>query len=203
MDTIFVRKGEYEKGDAAFPLIKEALALYDPEADATEIERTPLGRPYFRGLSGVDFSITHSGDIWMCLMSAGRCGIDFQYLRDTGSAKIGERYFTVGENEYMENGMAGPYIGRFCGPGERPERFFDIWTRREALGKYQGEGFFGKYPDSAPGGIPADEVRFGKETAYVHEITGAMLSASGIDTEYEFRAACVTGSLEPPVICRI
>lgn len=205
MDTIFVRKGEYKKGDEAFPLILKAAGMYLGEgADLPEILRGPEGRPYFCEPvpSGLDLSVTHSGDIWMCLISDGRCGVDFQYIRDIGDPGIAERYYTEGEKEYIENGMAGPYVGRLMGPGERPERFFDIWTRREALGKYEGHGFFGKYPDSAPGGIPADTVYFAgeEETAYVHSITRGMLSLPGIETDIDFRAAAVTRSEKPPVI---
>ena len=206
MDIIFVRKGEYKKGDEAFPLIKQAARIYldrEQDQDLPEIERTPKGRLYFSG-SDLDLSVTHSGDIWMCLISDGRCGIDFQYMRKAAQPDIAERYYAEGEKEYLENGMAGPYVGRSLGPGERPDRFFDIWTRREALGKYEGSGFFGKYPDSAPGGIPAESLVFsGGERVYVHEITHEMLSLSGIETESEFRAAAVTGSEIPPEIRKI
>ncbi len=202
MDILFVRQGEYEKGDRALPLIEEAESVFFG-ADFPEVIRDVEGRPCFDAGSGADLSITHSGDIWMCLISDGRCGLDFQYCVDRDPGNIAARYYTPGEREYMEEGnvpcSAVPFLK---GSGERTGRFFDIWTRREALGKYEGHGFFGSYPDSAPGGIPAASVLFPdrQSRVYFHQIPEGMLSGAGIRTKREFRAVCCTESEEPPVI---
>ena len=217
-----MRQGEYNKGNAAFPLIAEAVKEFlllngNTEHDAAEgpyaemtadmIRRTPEKRPYLCISGGPDISVTHSGDIWMCLVSAGRCGVDFQYLKEGNTLKIVNRYFTEGEREYIEGGGTGQFTGSFLRSEEgRAGRFFDIWVRRESLGKYEGHGLFGNYPDSAPGGILADEVYFvadhpgQSKRVFVHEITKSMLASAGIKTDTDYRAAVVTESEDAPVI---
>ena len=216
MDVLFVKQGEYEKGDAAFPLIAEVVnaffALSEKPGHITEesIRRTPEGRPYCSAAGDTDISVTHSGDIWMCLVSDGRCGVDFQYCRGHDSIKIVNRYYTEGEREYIEGGQTGQYTGSFIRTGEgRSGRFFDVWVRREALGKYEGHGFFGNYPDSAPSGVPAESMYFINDNTkdskriFVHEITRSMLVKEGVHAAGDFRAVCVSGSSDRPVIRRI
>ena len=111
MDILFVRQGEYKKGDAAFPLIAKAVSGFfvlsgektsaDPggpeeEADDVMISRTSEGRPFCVGQDMPDISVTHSGDIWMCLVSDSRCGVDFQYCREQGVPE-GQVIVTTGE----------------------------------------------------------------------------------------------------------
>lgn len=232
MDILFVRQGEYRKGDAAFPLIADAVRVFSVLNDdntlsgqsdkntagdkhtlnaegITEdaIRRTAEKRPYCSIPGAPDISVTHSGDIWMCLVSAERCGLDFQYLKDRDIIRIVNRYFTEGEREYIDD-HGKDKVGRQSSAGRkgRTSRFFDIWVRREALGKYEGHGLFGNYPDSAPGGRLAGEVYFitgnteESRRLYVHEITASMLASVGIRPEADFRSVAVTGSENAPVI---
>ena len=216
MDILFVRQGEYKKGDAAFPLIAKAVSGFfvlsgekasaepggpEEEADAVMISRTSEGRPFCVGQDMPDISVTHSGDIWMCLVSDSRCGVDFQYCREQDTMRIVNRFYTQGEREYIEGGQTGQFTGSFLRTEEgRNDRFFDVWVRREALGKYEGHGFFGNYPDSAPGGILAESIYIiGENTAksrqvFIHEITPAMLAAEGVHASGDFRAVCVSES---------
>lgn len=221
MDMIFVKQGEYEKGDAAFPVIRECVRRYwravsdevEDEDSSIEICRTEKGRPYLIFENGsscrpqCDISITHSGDIWMCMVSGSRCGIDFQYMRNANIPSITDRFFNEGEREYIEGGGTGQFTGSFLRTEEgRDGRFFDIWVRRESLGKYQGDGFFGKYPDSAPGGIPAQSLRFSNDDSgmvFIHEINASMLAKAGVHVIKDFRSACVSGSGDEPKIERI
>ncbi len=234
MDIVFVYQGEYEKGDAAFPRIAEAVKrflVYSEEhgmhgfdvsaVTGKSICRNPEGRPMLlvksiqsdptcSGLPRLDVSVTHSGDIWMCLVSDGRCGVDFQYMRSQNILNIVGRFYTEGEREYIEGGGTGQFTGSFIRTEEgRDGRFFDIWVRREALGKYEGHGFFGNYPDSAPGGILTESLFFfkrGNEASrqvYIHEITPSMLAAAGISPGADFKATAVTESDTVPLIMQI
>lgn len=124
--------GSKAKGEA---LIRRAALLYGAPKSETEeatILRTPKGKPYFEGLD-LHFNISHSGNIWICLMGPSCCGADVQHVRPCNFEKIAGRFFSAREKGYVEeNGIEG---------------FFDIWTRREAYGKYTGEGFFGRMPE--------------------------------------------------------
>ena len=208
MDILFVRHGEYLKGDEALPLIREAERMYFQRSGRTAadadcrrdgsalpaVERDEYGRLSFvsEEKCAPDLSVTHSGDVWMCLMSDSRCGVDFQYTRKQDTAELAARYYTEGEQKYIQNGGEG--------------RFFDIWVRREALGKYEGHGFFGDYPDTAPEGeLPgsADFAGISGECGrmvFIHEITESMLGEAGIDITGDFRAAAVTESEEAPLV---
>ena len=92
-----------------------------------EICRADKGKPYFKE-SPVDFSVSHTDDLWVCLMSDRQqpLGVDIQGMKTARQARVAERYFTGDEKEYLRaNG---------------PDAFFEIWTRKEAYAKYTGKG---------------------------------------------------------------
>lgn len=156
------------KHDPSFreQLIRRAAVVCgaEPEfAKTAPIRRTEKGKPYFEG-SDIHFNISHSNDIWACLMGRAGCGLDIQYIRPCDYKKIAGRFFSCGEQLYIEkNGIEG---------------LFDIWTRREAYGKYTGEGFFGTCPRLADAGgdlmdrIAAKEGREAVFTQLPHVASG-------------------------------
>ena len=116
--------------------------------------RTPKGKPYLED-ADVYFSISHSGDIWACLAGPSCCGLDIQIIRPCNYEKIAGRFFSAAEREYVAaRGRAAREAG-----GEDAvarglaEGFFTIWTRREAWGKYVGEGFFAPCPELTEAGL--------------------------------------------------
>lgn len=91
------------------------------------IYRTEKGKPYFKEIP-VEFSVSHTEDIWVCLISTGvhPVGVDIQKYKDIRHARVAERYFTDDETTYLQaNGS---------------DAFFKIWTRKEAFAKYTGRG---------------------------------------------------------------
>ncbi len=89
------------------------------------ILRTENGKPYFKEVP-IQFSVSHTGSLWVCLMDEDPVGVDIQQMRKCRSEKIAGRYYTPDEREYMEAmGESG---------------FFRIWTRKEAYVKFTGEG---------------------------------------------------------------
>lgn len=83
------------------------------------------GRPYFEN-SSVKISISHSRDLWVCVLSDYEAGIDIEYINGRDYLKIAERFFT------SEEAMFVATYGR--------EAFFKLWVRKEAYVKYIGEG---------------------------------------------------------------
>ena len=133
-------------------LLKRAALVYGVPKDVleeTKVLRAPSGKPYFDNLD-IHFSISHSGDLWACLMGPQRCGLDIQYIKPCNCHKIARRFFSSPEALYVEKeGLQG---------------FFELWTMREAAGKYTGEGFFnGNYPLDSEKGILLDSIDTGKE----------------------------------------
>ncbi len=139
MPTVFVKRGGYLHGVKGYPLIREAVLRfieankpqkyndYMRDVNSIIIEVYEKGKPYFKGLP-IEFSLSHSDELWACVMDAQLCGIDIQKIRQCEYVKLSGRFYTASEHEYVtENGI---------------NAFFDIWTMKEAFGKLSGEGFF-------------------------------------------------------------
>ncbi len=90
-----------------------------------EILRTPRGKPYFKEIP-LDFSVSHTGSLWVCAMDAGPVGVDVQAVRSCPYDKIAKRYYAPDERAHV------------AAKGE--PGFFQIWVRKEAYAKYTGEG---------------------------------------------------------------
>lgn len=136
------------KGTQVFPTascagLLPAYGIPRERAEALSLLRTEKGKPFFKD-SDIYFNISHSRNIWACLVGRSCCGLDIQYIRPCGYKKIAGRFFSETEQQYVsEKGIDG---------------FFDIWVRREAYGKFTGEGFFGECPDFIRNGKPVGEL---------------------------------------------
>ncbi len=114
-------------------LIQRAVKSFSEETGmdftnmSREICRTENGKPYFKEIP-VRFSVSHTDDIWVCLMSDRKepVGVDIQIMKSVHYEKVAERYFTADEKaELVKNGE---------------NAFFKIWVRKEAYSKYTGKG---------------------------------------------------------------
>lgn len=141
MIGIYIHEGKYEKGEKGRFLVelaaKDYLENLGKQQDAKDnvnlysIEVDQWGRPFFTHIP-IDFSISHSGEMWMCALSEEPCGLDVQGVKAKDWEKISERYYSPEEQSFVrENGETG---------------FFRIWVRREAVGKLIGRGFFSSMP---------------------------------------------------------
>lgn len=137
MKSIYLYDGSFEHGEGGYPLIKAAGAAFAREAgidcdvQGAEILRKEKGKPYFKDLP-IEFSLSHSGMLWMCMFSNQPCGLDLQEVKDCRFNDIAKRHFTMDEQRYVELwGIEG---------------FFSLWVRREAFGKLIGDGMFGEMP---------------------------------------------------------
>lgn len=161
-----------------------------------DAERTDRGKPYFKDLRGVDFSVSHSGSVAMCAVSVQeakdplgalpfcaeinirnayfidtvpeflRVGADIERRSENTErlSKISKRYFTPSENEYINSTEFSS------------ERFFEIWTKKESLGKMLGTGL--------------SEVLYKKGTA---DVTDARYQTFRIKTDDEYVGAVCFG----------
>jgi len=101
------------------------------EPGRLRFEEGPHGRPVIPG--GPSFSMSHSGDLWLCAIATGReLGVDGEVLRDVPEAQgIAERWFTRAERERLASEQ---------GRGSR-DAFLRAWVRKEAFLKALGVGF--------------------------------------------------------------
>ena len=131
-----------------------------------DIQRTEKGKPFIvysdsgRAVPDVFVSVSHSGGYWACVVSASACGLDLQEMRPAAAERLAERFFTPQEERYIkEAGLSG---------------FYELWTRREALAKYTGLGFFGMSGDRPvlvdSEGQPAEYVIWAGKTVVFHKL---------------------------------
>ena len=141
LPEIYLREGTVLHGEKSYGLIRTALSNYlrsqehkslniweiDDIVNDVKIEVYKEGKPYFANFD-VEFSVSNTGPMWMCLFDRKPCGIDIQEVKSCKHESIAERHFSKAEFEYVKLW------------GE--EGFFDIWTAKEAFGKYTGKGLF-------------------------------------------------------------
>ncbi len=101
-------------------------ALFETEGIPPEeivLKYNESGKPYAEN-SDVKFSVSHSKDAVICAVSDNEIGVDIEKIRDV-RFKVAERFATEEEIAYI---------------GGNTERFFEIWTLKEAYFKCIGTG---------------------------------------------------------------
>lgn len=105
------------------------------------LERPPRGKPYFPDAAETRFSVSHSGAFWVCAVAAFEVGVDLQRHVDCPAGRIARRFFHPDEADWLE---------------AHPDRFFDVWTAKEAYVKFTGRGIgeqFGAFSCIADGAL--------------------------------------------------
>mgnify|MGYP003308347222 CR=1 FL=1 len=164
MCQIYLYEGNFQRGDGGWSLVREAARRYGWEQGLphdfmeTEIHRSDKGKPFFVDVP-VEFSLSHSGMMWMCMLSQGPCGLDLQVVeRARDWQAICDRQCSTEEKHYVELwGIEG---------------FYQIWVRKEAFGKCTGNGIFSKMPSMVDKtGDLCHRVTYEGVTYYMEEIT--------------------------------
>lgn len=145
-NVFFIDEIELVKKTSAIQAYNKSSANYDELKDSPlslKLEYFGKGKPYFSDIN-LKFSISHTSKrnsnnsdinangspnmIWGCAASDCEIGLDLQFVRQVKYSEIAEKHFSKHENEFInKSGIHG---------------FFQIWTRREAIGKAVAEGFF-------------------------------------------------------------
>lgn len=94
------------------------------------IKKTCAGMPFINGMPAFSFSHTQ-GLACVAVSEKGRTGIDAETVHDDGFKELSE-YFTDKENEYIDGSA---------------ERFFRLWTAKEAVFKGSGTGLREPFSD--------------------------------------------------------
>lgn len=148
--NVYLHQNDGKQRLTSEKLLRLSLAEYNDEnqlgltvKDLEEIEilRTDKGRPYFKTLP-INFSISHSDNIWVCAMGICQVGIDIQKIKGAKTIEIAKRFFTQEEADFTED--------------HESEFFFRIWTRKEAVVKFIGQGIssgFDKFSVIGPEGF--------------------------------------------------
>ena len=103
--------------------------------DSLRLDEGGHGKPFLVGAhadSGIEFNVSHSGDLFLYAVSRGRTvGVDIERKKDTLSVEaIAQRYFAPEEARLLLE----------LAPEQRLPGFYRCWTRKEAYLKAKGTG---------------------------------------------------------------
>ena len=85
------------------------------------------GKPYAEGLD-IHFSLSHSGNLAVCAISDKPVGIDVEQTKKA-NFNVARRCFTKAELQYVLSRKE-----------KSQQRFFEVWTKKEAYVKLLGTG---------------------------------------------------------------
>lgn len=105
-------------------LLQKVLALYHMQDSQVYVGEH--GKPM---IDGLEFSLSHSGNLVICAVSNQPIGCDIEKLREAPKG-VAERYFSASEQVFVDS-IAGE---------EHKRAFFQIWTMKESYVKMTGEG---------------------------------------------------------------
>lgn len=105
-------------------LLQKVLAFYHMED--SQVFTGEHGKPM---IDGLEFSLSHSGDLAICTVSDKLVGCDVEEIRKAPKG-VAERYLSCREQEYLSRFTEEAY----------DYAFFRLWTMRESYVKMTGEG---------------------------------------------------------------
>ena len=111
-------------------LLQRLLASSLPSYGTPTLTRTTSGRLVLAGASGWHISLSHGSGLVAAMLSEAGCGIDIEGPREMAWQKIAKRYFSAGEQQWLE--QQEPEAG--------PQAFLRLWTLKEAAVKAMGKG---------------------------------------------------------------
>jgi 4'-phosphopantetheinyl transferase len=143
--------------------LRSLLAKYTSrDASALKFNYSQHGKPSLEAVGDLHFNLSHSGDLALIAMTRiGEIGVDIEPVRELRDASdLVKRFFSTRESELFH---------RLPEP-DRPEAFFNLWTRKESWLKATGDGI--------SGGLSQVEVSFLKdEVPQVLSIAGSQPQA--------------------------
>lgn len=117
-------------------IVYKELGIEPKDLSVSKMEQ---GKPYIDGRSEFYFNISHSGDRITIAYGNSSVGVDVEHIRCRESdLKVAKRCFTQEEYEFIA-------LDEFALDKEglshsKEERFFMVWTMKEAYLKYTGTG---------------------------------------------------------------
>ena len=133
----------------------ELAAIY--RKASADVRKGVHGKPYFcePALEDVFFSKSNTQGHEIVCFSDREVGVDCENIKarpgiETRFAGISRKYFTDDEQEYLRASSEGGI-----------ERFFEIWTAKEAYMKYTGKGFSEGFRTFSVFHLPGEIVKTG------------------------------------------
>jgi 4'-phosphopantetheinyl transferase len=130
----FLRGGACRRWVAARWALRRVLAEYlDEPAAEIELEQGENGKPRLRDGDGIEFNLSHSGDLALVAVTEGcEVGVDVETLAP------GRDFVALAERAFGPEEAAAV---RDASPSQRAGVFYTAWVRHEARLKCFGHGF--------------------------------------------------------------
>lgn len=128
----------------------------------------PYGRPYIEEFLG-DFNISRSNNIVICALSAqGRVGIDIEYIKPIPLEAYESQFTSL---EWQD----------IIGANDSIQRFYNFWTRKEAIIKLDGRGLHIPLNQLSLKTTPTyyDGIYMNSENIVINEMYSAALAYEG------------------------
>lgn len=151
----------------------------------------PHGKPFLEGSEELAFSLSHSGDLGLIAVTAGRdLGVDVERIRPTANPDaVAARFFSSKKRRRYEATAAA----------DKQQAFFAVWTEMEAALKARGLGLFHALDttggDSRQGGLCP--VSFEPEPGYVASVAASNRSPRLAFYRFEWARALPGGDPTP------
>lgn len=100
--------------------------------DRIRIGRTKYGKPYMIDYN-IYFNISHTSEVSIVAFAERTVGIDIENMEDEPPYSIAKRFFLADEQKYIFE-VEETKVKR--------NRFYEIWTKKEAYIKYLGLGLY-------------------------------------------------------------
>ena len=121
-----------EQHKIAYALLEEILKKHFDITDYT-IEKNEKGKPFLVEFPDIHFNISHCDGLAVCGISDREIGVDAELIRNY-NGKVMKRIFSEEEQSLIS-------------VSENPDTdFFRIWTLKESLCKFTGDGIFSGLP---------------------------------------------------------
>ena len=124
--------------ELAWGLLELAAGLHWGWTALPPVERSPRGKPLFSGLKDRWFSLSHSGGIALCALSAAPVGVDVEVVRPRHGVLF-QRLLSDAE------------LARFDGGWED---FYRLWTLKESWCKREDAPLYPPREAEIPPGCP-------------------------------------------------
>lgn len=154
-------------------LLLRALSAYTGYSeDHFDIRRERGKKPYCSNHHHLYFSVSHSENLWVCLLGETEVGCDIQFC------KTGIRYKNLAERWFHPTEASSVHTER---------DFYDIWSRKEALVKAIGCGIDHNFKafDSTTDPITCGNLSFHMNNLSLpHDLSSRFAAAAAYTSEF-------------------
>ena len=142
MNIVYLMSADINAYDFLEKILKEKFNILMPE-----IKKGAHGKPYFKG-SNIYFNISHTEALQAVAIGKSEVGVDIEKIRDV-NLQVASRFSNEEYDYVME--------------AESSNRFFEIWTKKEAYLKYLGTGISGGLKSFSVLDLPIKIMTFKKD----------------------------------------